>query len=303
MKRTIDARTGLEVIAPDECRRLLGGDVVGRLAIVDGGSPAIFPVNYALDGEAIVFRTAPGTKLRWAPVAGGLRGRRLRPHRRTGWAWSSSAGSRGHRHRQPDPRPRHPSAGQPGRRRQATLDGSCPPHQRPAHRRHVVTAPAPPRSPRRTRRWCSSSAIRLQGQSRSTSASSTSAPRGPAPGVPRVEAEPGCPTPTSAWPTSSAPTAGVRHMVVMRRMPPERRLSTLVAGGGRSGALWDLAHLIAAFHARADVRGRRRRGLARGARRSLDRQHRAPRHPDVVDPRQSSGYRHWPCLPRRPPPS
>lgn len=67
MKRTIDARTGLEVIAPDECRRLLAGDVVGRLAIVDGGSPAIFPVNYALDGEAIVFRTAPGTKLSAGP--------------------------------------------------------------------------------------------------------------------------------------------------------------------------------------------------------------------------------------------
>jgi uncharacterized protein len=63
MKRTIDARTGLEIIEPDECRRLLAADEVGRLAIVDGGSPALFPVNYALDGDAIVFRTAPGTKL------------------------------------------------------------------------------------------------------------------------------------------------------------------------------------------------------------------------------------------------
>lgn len=63
MKRSIDARTGLEIIDPDECRRLLAADEVGRLAIVDGGSPAMFPVNYALDGDAIVFRTAPGTKL------------------------------------------------------------------------------------------------------------------------------------------------------------------------------------------------------------------------------------------------
>lgn len=67
MKRTIDARTGLEIIDPDECRRLLAGDVVGRLAIVDGGSPAVFPVNYALDGDAIVFRTAEGTKLSQGP--------------------------------------------------------------------------------------------------------------------------------------------------------------------------------------------------------------------------------------------
>lgn len=43
------------------------------------------------------------------------------------------------------------------------------------------------------------------------------------------------------------------HLVVMRRMPPERRLSTLVADGvDVEGELWDLAHLLAAFHARAE---------------------------------------------------
>jgi len=43
------------------------------------------------------------------------------------------------------------------------------------------------------------------------------------------------------------------HLVVMRRMPPERRLSTLVAGGADvEGALWDVAHLLAAFHGRAE---------------------------------------------------
>lgn len=63
MRRSIDPRTGLEIIDPDECRKLLATDVVGRLAVVDGGTPAIFPVNYVLDGDAIVFRTAGGTKL------------------------------------------------------------------------------------------------------------------------------------------------------------------------------------------------------------------------------------------------
>ena len=61
--RTIDARTGLERIDRDECLELLAGDVVGRLAVVSGGSADIFPVNYVLDGETVVFRTDPGTKL------------------------------------------------------------------------------------------------------------------------------------------------------------------------------------------------------------------------------------------------
>jgi nitroimidazol reductase NimA-like FMN-containing flavoprotein (pyridoxamine 5'-phosphate oxidase superfamily) len=53
----------------DECLRLLAADNVGRVAVVDGRSPVILPVNYALDGEAIVFRSDPGTKLRAGPRA------------------------------------------------------------------------------------------------------------------------------------------------------------------------------------------------------------------------------------------
>jgi len=34
---------------------------VGRIALA-GPRPVIFPVNYAVDGESIVFRTDPGTK-------------------------------------------------------------------------------------------------------------------------------------------------------------------------------------------------------------------------------------------------
>ncbi|HET6949342.1 MAG TPA: pyridoxamine 5'-phosphate oxidase family protein [Acidimicrobiales bacterium] len=67
MRPTIDARTGLEIIDPDECRRLLATEEVGRLALDDGGTPAVFPVNYLLDGAAVVFRTAPGTKLAAGP--------------------------------------------------------------------------------------------------------------------------------------------------------------------------------------------------------------------------------------------
>lgn len=43
------------------------------------------------------------------------------------------------------------------------------------------------------------------------------------------------------------------HAVVMRRMPGDRRLSTLVeAGADVGGDLWRLAHLLAAFHAGAE---------------------------------------------------
>jgi nitroimidazol reductase NimA-like FMN-containing flavoprotein (pyridoxamine 5'-phosphate oxidase superfamily) len=61
--RLVDSRTGIEWLDRDECLRLLAESEVGRLAVIEGGVPMIFPVNYHLDGEAIVFRTGPGTKL------------------------------------------------------------------------------------------------------------------------------------------------------------------------------------------------------------------------------------------------
>jgi nitroimidazol reductase NimA-like FMN-containing flavoprotein (pyridoxamine 5'-phosphate oxidase superfamily) len=58
-----DARTGIEVIGRDECVELLQHDVNGRLALAVHGAPSVVPVNYAMDGDVVVFRTAPGTKL------------------------------------------------------------------------------------------------------------------------------------------------------------------------------------------------------------------------------------------------
>lgn len=69
--RLVDARTGIEVVSRKECLALLADEEIGRLGVVDGYRPVILPVNYALAGEAIVFRTAPGTKVgagRGAPV-------------------------------------------------------------------------------------------------------------------------------------------------------------------------------------------------------------------------------------------
>src|SRR2546423_14589095 len=64
--KVFDARSGIEMIDRDECVRLLASQQVGRLAVAYEGHPDVFPVNYVLDGECIVFRTAEGSKLRGA---------------------------------------------------------------------------------------------------------------------------------------------------------------------------------------------------------------------------------------------
>jgi nitroimidazol reductase NimA-like FMN-containing flavoprotein (pyridoxamine 5'-phosphate oxidase superfamily) len=53
----------LEILDIDECLRLLGASFLGRLAVVVGEQPLVFPVNYAMYGPQVVFRTDPGTKL------------------------------------------------------------------------------------------------------------------------------------------------------------------------------------------------------------------------------------------------
>ena len=60
--REVD-RWGAEVIYREECLRLLEEEQVGRVGVSDHGSPLVLPVNYVLDGDTVVFRTAPGTKL------------------------------------------------------------------------------------------------------------------------------------------------------------------------------------------------------------------------------------------------
>jgi nitroimidazol reductase NimA-like FMN-containing flavoprotein (pyridoxamine 5'-phosphate oxidase superfamily) len=59
----IERAVTLEILTEAECRELLAGQSVGRIAITVGDVPAILPVNYALlDGE-IILRTAEGSKL------------------------------------------------------------------------------------------------------------------------------------------------------------------------------------------------------------------------------------------------
>ena len=59
---------GIVELSEEECLRLLQTQDMGRLAVVVGGKPVVFPVNYALDGRHIVIRTGPGAKLSEAPL-------------------------------------------------------------------------------------------------------------------------------------------------------------------------------------------------------------------------------------------
>ena len=58
-----DGRTGLQLLPPAECWRLLGDQRLGRIGLVVDGEPVILPVNYVVHERSIVFRTAGGTKL------------------------------------------------------------------------------------------------------------------------------------------------------------------------------------------------------------------------------------------------
>ena len=54
---------GLDELSEAECWELLATQPIGRVAIVVGHYPLVFPVNYAVDGKTILYRTGVGTKL------------------------------------------------------------------------------------------------------------------------------------------------------------------------------------------------------------------------------------------------
>jgi nitroimidazol reductase NimA-like FMN-containing flavoprotein (pyridoxamine 5'-phosphate oxidase superfamily) len=56
-------RRGLRVLDVDTCLTRLGSSRLGRVAFVRDGGPMILPVNHAMDGMTIVFRTTWGSKL------------------------------------------------------------------------------------------------------------------------------------------------------------------------------------------------------------------------------------------------
>lgn len=59
----MSVRTDLDRLDQAECWRLLGVAHLGRLATSAGDRVEIFPVNYLVRDESILFRSAAGTKI------------------------------------------------------------------------------------------------------------------------------------------------------------------------------------------------------------------------------------------------
>jgi nitroimidazol reductase NimA-like FMN-containing flavoprotein (pyridoxamine 5'-phosphate oxidase superfamily) len=56
-------RNAMEVLSRGECLELARSALIGRVGVIVGGIPVIVPVNFALLGDDVVFRTGTGSKL------------------------------------------------------------------------------------------------------------------------------------------------------------------------------------------------------------------------------------------------
>jgi nitroimidazol reductase NimA-like FMN-containing flavoprotein (pyridoxamine 5'-phosphate oxidase superfamily) len=78
----------LEELDLETCYRRLATQQVGRVVATAGALPLVVPVNFALDGHAVVFRTASGGTLdaatRGTVVA--FEVDEIDPHVRSGWS-------------------------------------------------------------------------------------------------------------------------------------------------------------------------------------------------------------------------
>jgi nitroimidazol reductase NimA-like FMN-containing flavoprotein (pyridoxamine 5'-phosphate oxidase superfamily) len=63
MRKLATDRAGLEILHLGDCFALLKSVPVGRIGFLAGGEVAILPVNFLVDGQDVVFRTAAGSKL------------------------------------------------------------------------------------------------------------------------------------------------------------------------------------------------------------------------------------------------
>jgi uncharacterized protein len=78
----------LDVLTDEVCRFLITTEDVGRIAFLDAdGYPVVLPVNYYVEGDFVVFRTAPGAKLRKIPLQRvAFEVDHLAPASRVGWS-------------------------------------------------------------------------------------------------------------------------------------------------------------------------------------------------------------------------
>jgi nitroimidazol reductase NimA-like FMN-containing flavoprotein (pyridoxamine 5'-phosphate oxidase superfamily) len=109
-----------------ECLRLLATGVIGRIVFTDAAMPAAHPVNYLLDGEEVLFRTADGrTFAATHRTVVGFQADDLDPETHTGW----SVLGVGHAYEVVDPARLH------------ALHGTMPESWAPGRAGHVVAVP------------------------------------------------------------------------------------------------------------------------------------------------------------------
>jgi len=80
------AQRTIDHLSPEECHERLQDEVVGRLVFMDDDGPTALPVNYALDGESIVFRVEHGTKSRAVGQRVGFEVDHIDSAERRGWS-------------------------------------------------------------------------------------------------------------------------------------------------------------------------------------------------------------------------
>ncbi len=85
---TVDGHRTVEAMTEEECRDLLAGAYIGRLAYVRCGRPEIVPLNYVLAQGGVVVRVGPSATLdvlrSGDPVAFEID--RIDPDYHTGWS-------------------------------------------------------------------------------------------------------------------------------------------------------------------------------------------------------------------------
>ena len=83
-----DPRTGMVTLSEAECWARLRDTDLGRVAVIVGTTPDIFPVNYLVHRDELVIRTEAGTKLAGATLmpAVAFETDSFDPESRTGWS-------------------------------------------------------------------------------------------------------------------------------------------------------------------------------------------------------------------------
>lgn len=84
----LEVSGAVDVLSREQCLALIAEAEVGRLAVAAAGDVDIFPVNFVVDGEAVMFRSAEGTKLVEVVVAGRVAFEADGYHPDDGTAWS-----------------------------------------------------------------------------------------------------------------------------------------------------------------------------------------------------------------------